>query len=164
MNIQEQKADKSVIIGDWSKDTVRLDFDDTSLNKVKYWAFIALKWFHLDGFVILRSSIKTHNVYFKGKIVQKYSEGSYLIIFNRKVKWDLNFRIMSWVAIQSHIQSLKDYVLMQGIKGSSTTRCGCKGEKPSPKIVFKYGEQNGQIAKFLEIRNFIKNFERKGRE
>jgi hypothetical protein len=151
----------SPIKGDWSKDTVRLDFDNTPLDKVKYWANRACFWFKLEGFIILRSSIRNYIVKIKGKVVHRYSEASYLVIFNRKVKWDLNVRIMAWVAIQARIQSLKDYVLMQCIKRSSTVRCGSKGKKPSPKVVFRYGKQDDQVIQYLETRNFIKDFEEK---
>jgi len=150
----------SPTFGDWSRDTVRLDFDDTGLEEVKYWAFRACFWFKLEGFIILRSSIKKYAVKTKGKTIHEFRKASYLVIFNRKVKWDLNVRIMAWVAVQAKIPSLKDYVLMQCIKRSSTVRCGRKGKKPSPKVVFRFGRQDGQIARFLETRSFILDFER----
>lgn len=150
----------SPTFGDWSRDTVRLDFDDTPLDEVKNWAYKACFWFKLEGFIILRSSIKKYAVKTKGKTIHEFRKASYLVIFNRKVKWDLNVRIMAWVAIQAQNLNLKNYVLMQCIKRSSTVRCGRKGKKPSPKVVFRFGRQDGQIARFLETRSFILDFER----
>ena len=46
---------------------------------------------------------------------------------------------------------------MQGIKESSTLRIGKKGEKTSPKIVFRNGNQDKQIEKFIKIRIKYKN-------
>jgi hypothetical protein len=77
------------------------------------------------------------------------------VIFDCAVKWDLNVRVMAWVAMISRIQALKDYVFMQCIKGSSTVRCGTKGDKPSSRIVYRYGSQNCQIKRFLETQEFI---------
>jgi hypothetical protein len=51
---------------------------------------------------------------------------------------------------------MKDYVLMQGIKESSTLRVGTKGEKPMPKIVYRFGKQDQKIRKYLEKREEIK--------
>lgn len=70
-------------------------------------------------------------------------------------------KIMAWVAIQSRILKVKDYVLMQCIKGSSTLRVSPKGEKPSPRIVYRYGKKEKQIRKFIENRQFIKDAIRK---
>lgn len=145
----------SPVLGDWSRDTVRLDFDDTQLGEVKLWDFRALYWFKLEGFIILRSSQKTYIVKKKGEIFHQFIKASYLTIFDRPVKWDLNVRIMNWVALESGNIGLQRYVRMQCIKRSSTVRISPKGKKPSPKIVFRYGSQNGQIKKFLETREFV---------
>jgi hypothetical protein len=77
------------------------------------------------------------------------------VIFNRKVNWDLNVKVMAWVSLRSHVEGLKDYVIMQLVKGSSTVRLGSKGKKSSPIVVFTYGKQDGQIAEFLETRRFV---------
>jgi hypothetical protein len=68
---------------------------------------------------------------------------------------------MGWVAIQLKIVKLKDYVLMQCIKESSTLRVGPKGEKISSRIVYHYGKQEGGILNFLKKRKEIKNTIRK---
>jgi hypothetical protein len=44
------------------------------------------------------------------------------------------------------------------IKGTYTLRIGFKGKKKPPKIVYRYGNQDKQIAKFLENRDFILDF------
>ena len=45
---------------------------------------------------------------------------------------------------------------MQCIKQSSTLRVGPKGKKHSPRVVYREGEQEGQIAEFLKMRKYIK--------
>lgn len=151
----------SLVYGDWSRDTVRLDFDDSSLDEVKYWAFRAMNWFKLEGFIILRSSIKAYVVKIKGETVHCFRKASYLVVFNRKVKWDLNVRIMNWVALESGNEGLRNYVRMQCIKRSSTVRVSPKQNKPYPRIVYRYGKQDGQVAKFLETRRFVLGFLKK---
>ena len=141
--------------GDWDRETVRLDFGETPLDEVKYWAFRAMHWFKLEGFIILRSSQKIKEIKRKRKAIHKWVTSSYLVVFNRPVKWELNVRIMAWVAVNSGIQRLKDYVLMQCIKRSSTLRISSKDNKPYPRIIFRYGKQNKQIRKFLETRKFV---------
>lgn len=68
--------------------------------------------------------------------------------------------IMAWVAIESQIPKLKDYVLMQCIKKSSTFRVSPKGDKPSPRIVYRYGRQDQEIQGFLAYHILIKNIMR----
>jgi len=63
--------------------------------------------------------------------------------------------VISWVAVESQLGKLRDYVLMQAIKDSSTLRVGEKFRKPSPRIVFRYGKQDRQIKEFLEMRKTI---------
>lgn len=41
---------------------------------------------------------------------------------------------------------------MQCIKKSSTLRVGPKGEKPSPRIVYREGNEDTQIKEYLETR------------
>jgi hypothetical protein len=64
---------------------------------------------------------------------------------------------MCWIALESGNLNLQKYALMQGIKKTSTLRIGNKGNKESPKMVFCYGNQDRQISRFLENRNFILN-------
>lgn len=89
---------------------------------------------------------------------------NYLVIFDRKVSWNENVKIMNWVALESGNIALQSYVRMQCIKGSSTVRVSRKGSKPIPRIVFRYGSQNSMIKKFLETRSLILGFLKKNKE
>lgn len=62
---------------------------------------------------------------------------------------------MNWLSFISKIESLQWWTMMQCIKGTSTLRTSTKGKKSPLKIVYRYGQQDGQIKKFLENRNFI---------
>jgi len=132
------------VLGISDSSTVKLDFDGVPFKTVKYWALRAMRWFRLGGFIILKSS-----------------EGNYHVVFNRRVSWRRNVKIMSWVAIESQLPKLKDYVLMQGIKMCSTLRVSCKGDKPSPRVVYRYGMQDGEIRNFLLMRRKIWGIMRK---
>ena len=151
----------NIVLGITDEETVKLDFDGTPLETVKYWAFRTMNWFKLEGFVIFKSSEKNYPVELEGNVVFKLCKKSYLVVFNRKVSWRENVHIMAWVAIESQILKLKDYVLMQCIKEGSTLRVSPKGDKPSPKIVYRYGKQDGQIRNFLLKREEIWNIMRK---
>jgi len=70
------------------------------------------------------------------------------------------FRRRKNVAILSKNIKVKDYALMQGIKMSSTLRVAPKGDKPSPRIVFRYGSQDYAVKDFLEYRQLIKKIHR----
>ena len=144
-----------VVIGDWDKETVRLDWDDTALAEVKLWSLRVCRWFKLEGFIILRSSMKNYVVKQKKRTVYSFKRGSYLVIFNRPVHWDSNVKIMNWIALESGNVNLQKYVRMQCIKGTSTVRISSKGSKPAPSIVFRYGVQDKMIREFLDNRKFI---------
>lgn len=156
MSIQKSIHKINVVFGDWDKHTIRLDFDNTSINEVKYWCFKALAWFDLEGFIILESSQKTVRVRDKrDRIVFTHRKRSFLAVFNKSVSWSLNVKIMNWVGVESGIVSLQNYVHMQCIKQNSTLRFSSKGKKPVPTVVFSYGKQDRQISKFLETREFV---------
>ena len=120
------------------RETVKLDFDRTPLWLVVYWSMRACMWFKLEGGIILESS-----------------KGSYHVVFNRAVSWDRNMHIMCWVAMMSQIKPLIRYALMQGIKESSTLRVGPKGGKPSPRVAYRWGKQDGQVKVYLRERRKI---------
>ena len=134
----------NIILGFTDTVTVKLDFDNIYYKIVKHWAERTVNWFQLEGYIILKSS-----------------KNCYHILFNRKVSWSENVRIMAWVAIESQIQKLKDYVLMQCIKMSSTLRISSKKGKPSPRIVYRFGKEDDQIHSFLSYRRKIKRIQRK---
>jgi hypothetical protein len=108
------------------------------LRIVKYWSRRACDWFKLEGYIIFESS-----------------RNSFHVVYNRPVTWRRNMHIISWIAVESQLGKLRDYVLMQVIKESSTLRVGPKFRKPSPKIVYRYGKQDRQIREFLETRKTI---------
>jgi hypothetical protein len=123
------------VVGITDKETVKLDFDRVPLMLVKYWSRKTYTFFKLDGFIIFQSSFS-----------------SFHVVFNRPVSWAENIMIMCWVALESQLQKLKDYVILQGRKGASTLRISSKGEKAPPKIVYRYGNQDNMIKEFLEKR------------
>jgi hypothetical protein len=106
-----------------------------------------MKWFKLKGFIILKSS-----------------KNCYHVVFDRAVSWSQNMRIVAWVSLQSHSGSLCKWFLMQCIKGCSTLRVSPKREKPSPRIVYRCGNQSENISEFLKNRQLIKKISQKMRK
>jgi hypothetical protein len=139
-----EKCKAKFILGVSDTETVKLDFDNTPFRLVKYWTSKAMQKFRLEGFVILKSS-----------------KNSYHAIFNRPVSWSENMRVVAWVSLLSQNKTLTKFLLMQCIKESSTLRVSEKQEKTSPRVVFRYGQQDKQITSFLDFRGFIKGIERK---
>ena len=139
-----EKWSPKPILGYSDTETVKLDFDDVPFKTVKYWASRTMKWFKLGGFVILKSS-----------------KNCYRVVFDRGASWSENMKIVAWVSLLSRIEKLKKWFLMQCIKESSTLRVSPKKEKPSPRIVYRYGKQDKEILSFLRYRKAIKNIIRK---
>jgi hypothetical protein len=143
MSVQKSRANPNyfpIVFGDWDDSTVRLDFDNESIDNAKYWANRANTWHKLDGYIIIQSS-----------------ERHYHVVFNKKVTWRTNVKVMNWVALESGNLNLYKYALMQGIKKTSTLRISNKGNKKPPEIIFRNGNQDIQVNKFLDNRNFILN-------
>ena len=141
-----KKSSRKPYLGYSDRTTVKLDFDGEQFKKVRYWAERALKHFRLGGYVILKSS-RDH----------------YHVLFNKTVSWEENCRAMAWVAVLSGNAGLRKWVLIQLIKGSSTLRVSCKGDKASPRIVFSEGSRDREIAAFKRWRELIKKADRKRR-
>ena len=139
IGLTEKSNPDKPILGYSDTETVKLDFDDAPFKVVKYWASRAMKWFGLKGFLILKSS-----------------ENCYHVLFDREVSWSENMRIVAWVALLSRSRKLKTWFLMQCIKESSTLRVSPKKEKTSPRIVYRYGEQDIGIRSFIAYRRNIK--------
>lgn len=131
------------VLGITDRNTVKLDFDNTPFKTVRYWASRTMKWFNLKGFMILKSN-----------------KGSYHVVFDRKVSWRKNMHIVAWVCLLSQNRNLQKWFIMQCIKEGSTLRVSAKKEKPEPRIVFRCGSQEKQIAEFLAFRTLIKNIVR----
>lgn len=142
-----ERSKANPILGFSDTETIKLDFDDVSFRTVRCWASRTTKWFKLHGFIILKSS-----------------KNRYHVVFDRVVTWADNMRVVAWVALLSHNNGLAKWFLMQCIKGCSTLRVSPKNEKPSPRIVYKYGKQNGDIKSFLKTREIIKKFSQKLQE
>jgi hypothetical protein len=132
------RSTRSPVLGYSDRSTVKLDYDKVPLRIVKFWSRRACDWFKLEGFIILESS-----------------RGSFHVVYDRPVTWRRNMHIIAWVAVESQLSKLRDYVLMQVIKESSTLRVGPKFKKPSPRIVYRYGKQDRQIQEFLDMRKTI---------
>ena len=116
-----------------------LDFDNTKFKSVKHWSMKAMEKYELEGFIILKSS-----------------KNSYHVVFNRYASQEENKSVIAWVAIVSKNNSMLRYLAMQCIKGASTLRISGKNDKPSPRIVYRLGEQNRAIQDFLRYRKIIK--------
>jgi hypothetical protein len=134
------KSSLKSIVGFSDTETVKLDFDHTSLETVKYWAKRVMDWFNLEGFIVLKSS-----------------EDCSHVVFNRLVSWSENMHIVAWTSLLSRNAMLEKWFLMQCIKESSTLRVSPKREKPSPRIVYSHGKLDQQIKGFLSHRKSIKS-------
>jgi len=58
-------------------------------------------------------------------------------------------------------EALQKWLLMQCIKKSSTLRISPKKGKPSPRLVDRYGKQNGEIRNFLQYRQANQEYDKK---
>ena len=131
------------ILGVTSDETVMLDFDNSSLGSVKYWARRALKRFDLGGFLVLESS-----------------PGSFHVVFDRPVDWGENMQVVAWVALLSGSVKLRRWFLMQCIKRKPTLRASNKKElggvvKAPPRVVYFEGSKDREIRDYLMLRNLI---------
>ena len=126
------------LLGFTDQETVKLDCDNWSCKKTKFWANRALKKYpFLEGYIILKSSKKHYHV-----------------VFDCSVIWADNISIVGWVAICSNNYEMQKWLSMQCVKKSSTLRVSAKNGV-SPRIVFRFGEQNHQIRDFLKYRRLI---------
>jgi hypothetical protein len=66
--------------------------------------------------------------------------------------------ILAWLCLFTKDTKLITWYLLQMIKGTYTLRHGFKGRKKPPRVVYRYGNQDKQIAKFLSNRAFILGF------
>lgn len=123
-------------LGYTDRETVKLDLDSLSLSEVKKWAMFASRVYELDGGMVLESS-----------------EGSYHVLFDDTVSWSRNVSIMAGLCLITKHGSYVTWVLLQCRKGCSTLRISAKGEKPPPKIVYQWGNQDNEIFNYLHARN-----------
>jgi hypothetical protein len=139
IGLTEKLNPEPPMLGYTDKSTVKLDFDNVSFRFVKYWALWTMKWFKLRGFIILRSS-----------------KNYYHVLFDRSVTWKKNVHIIAWVCLESKNEVLKKWFLMQCIRESTTLRVSPKGEKLSPRVVFRNSKRDKEINNFLVWRKSIK--------
>ena len=132
----------AVIFGISDKHTVMADLDNMSFKRVKSLAFLTMKRFKLDGFIILKSSPKHYHV-----------------VFDRPKRWSEVLRIISWMGIMANNMNVWKWVCMQAIKKACTLRVSEKltknGVKPKPRIVYRYGSQNDMIKEYLACRRRV---------
>ena len=145
-----------VVLGNWNRSMVMLDFDEMSLDEVKYWCFLILNHFKLRGFAILESSRKEMKVTLPD-FTYCFVRCNYLAVFDKSVSWERNVEIMNWASLVCHSESLSKYVVMQCIKRSSTLRLSSKGDKPPPQLIYQYGSIDGKVREFLETRELVLN-------
>ena len=152
----------NVVLGDFDTDIVKVDWDERFLCEVKRFSKILVRRFPVlgDGFIILKSSTKLRKIRNDTftEIAYRYRSPSYHTVFNGEVSEDELKSILSWLCLFTKDNGLITWFLLQLIKGTFTLRIGFKGKKKPPKVVYRYGNQDRQIAKFLENRNFILNF------
>ena len=113
-------------------------------KRVKYWASRINRWFKLRGFIILKSS-----------------NNRYHVVFDRKVSWKSNVKIIGWACLQSKHDGLTGYFILQCIKQGSTLRISSKKEKQPPRMVYHHGKQDQQIKGFLCYRRFVQVMSRR---
>jgi hypothetical protein len=152
----------NVVLGDWDTDIVKIDWDERFLCEVKRFCKILVKRFPVlgGGFIILRSSVKTRKIRNDvfTDVAYCYKSPSYHTVFNGKVSKDELDSILAWLCLFTKDWNLIIWYLLQQTKKTYTLRIGFKGKKKPPKIVYRWGSQDRQIAKFLENRNFILEF------
>jgi len=156
----------NVVLGDWHNDILKIELDNCFIRtQAVHVGHMVNNRFDMNGFIIEQSSTKTHKAKsIEGdKTVYRYRTKGFHIIWNRKVTPLECKSIQSWVYMHikrnwNTIEELDNWLHMQDIKQTDSLRIGFKGKKKPPKIVYRWGNQDGQIAKFLENRKFILDF------
>lgn len=131
------------ILGYTDPETVMIDCDNRSFRVVKKLALIVMEKYRLGGFIILKSS-----------------KNCYHVVFDRYVSWEDNLSAVGWFSVLSHNPKVKDYLVMQCIKRASTLRVVPMKEKPSPRLVYRFGCQDHAVKDFLRHRQLIKRIYR----
>jgi hypothetical protein len=149
-----------VVLGDHDTDIVKIDWDERLLTEVKRFSRLLNQRYYLDGFIILKSSTTLHKV--RDETLEKYAcqyrTSSYHTVFNRPVSYLELISILAWLCLFTKDTKLETWFHLQLIKGTFTLRLGFKGKKKPPKIVYRFGNQHQQIAKYLSNRAFVLNF------
>jgi hypothetical protein len=124
-----KKSSPEFILGYTDTETVKLDLDDVSFERVKYWALGTTKQFKLGGFIILKSS-----------------QNSYHVVFDKPVSWVRNVAIVAWVCLMTKHRRLTEWLIMQCIKQGSTLRIGPKKEKIDYRVLKRCARRRGCLC------------------
>jgi hypothetical protein len=95
----------------------------------------------------------------RGFIVLKSSNNRYHVVFDRKVTWSMNVKIMGWACLFTKHKSLTGWFILQCIKQGSTLRVSPKKEKPAPRIVYRQGRRDEQVRDFLNYRKLLRSIQ-----
>jgi hypothetical protein len=90
-------------------------------------------------------------------IILNSSTNNYHALFDRSVSWLENLDVMAWSSLLTHLVKLMKWFVMQVVKGSSTLRIMGKGDKPAPRIVFRFGKQDNETKNYLKWRRENRN-------
>jgi hypothetical protein len=150
----------NVVLGDWDVDMVKVDWDERFQCEVKRFSKVLCKRYNLGGFIILQSSTKLHKVRDETltDYAVTYTSKSFHTVFNEPKTHDEVNGILAWLCLFTKDPKLIEWYLLQMIKGTYTLRQGFKRNKKPPRIVYRYGNQDKQVAKFLSNRAFIQSF------
>jgi hypothetical protein len=127
-------------IGYTSSTTVMLDLDNLGLEEVRYWAHKISEEFKLNGFLILESSQRHHHV-----------------VFDRSVSPLDVIGIVAHACLDTKNVALIRWFILQCRKEEFTLRISPKGDKPRPRIAYRYGKQNREIRRYLQYRRLIRS-------
>lgn len=126
-------------VGYTSSTTVMLDLDNFCFEEVRYWAHRIRGEFRLGGFLILESSQRHHHV-----------------VFDRSVSPLDVIGIVAHACLEIKNAPLIRWFILQCRKEEFTLRISPKGDKPRPRIVYRYGKQNREIRRYLQYRRLIR--------
>jgi len=98
-----------------------------------------------------------HRIDLEGFSVLKSSKKHYRVVYNRSVSWLENLDVMAWSCLLIHSIELMKWFVMQAMKCSSTLRITKEGDKPAPRIVFRFGKQDYEIRNYLKWRRENRN-------
>jgi hypothetical protein len=148
-NPQSKAKHCKALTGITDTTTPKLDLDNVSYKTAKYWAFKILRLFKSKS---KKKWTPNTKIDLEGFLIVKSSPKHYHIIYNRSVEWLENLNVIAWTCLLSHKTELMKWLVMQIIKGSSTLRIGKKFDKPAPRVVFRFGKQDGEIKAYLKFR------------
>lgn len=115
-------------IGFVTTDGVLLDLDNMTFKKANWIAKTLLEEFKLEGFLLIRSSVR-----------------SYHIVFNKYISWRKITKVLF-----SRYECVR-YAVQQIQNGHMTLRISKKNGKNKPKLLVKVGKTDKLIRDYLEV-------------